>query len=72
MLICNVQKMNDNKIECAVCLEILEIEDKATTECGHEFHIDCIKSLRNPTKFEFKNSKFCKFSQEQKYTYYFL
>ena len=41
--------MSDIKVECAVCLEILEIEDKATTECGHEFHLDCIKSLRNPT-----------------------
>ena len=41
--------MSDNKIERAVCLEILEIDDKATTECGHQFHLDCIKSLRNPT-----------------------
>ena len=40
--------MSELNTECPICLEDLKIKDSATLECGHEFHLCCIKELWNP------------------------
>jgi len=35
--------------ECAICCDNVYDINNAELECGHIFHIECVKTLRNPT-----------------------
>ena len=46
MVIGTIQR--DTKImECSICLQEVEIEDNADLECGHPFHIECVKQMHD-------------------------
>ena len=46
MVISTIQR--DTKImECSICLQVVDIEDNADLECGHPFHIECVKQMHD-------------------------
>ena len=34
-------------MECAICLQEVETKDNADLECGHPFHIECVKQMHD-------------------------
>ena len=40
-------EMDNKTVECAICLNPIEIEDNADLECAHDFHIECIKDMHD-------------------------
>ena len=37
-------------VECSICLEVISKETLDITHCGHTFHKDCIKTLKDTAK----------------------
>lgn len=37
-------------MDCSICQETISNENgNADLECGHDFHIECVRNLRNPS-----------------------
>mgnify|MGYP003636749696 FL=1 len=36
-------------VECPICMEKIDSKDLFTTGCGHNYHNDCLKHLKNST-----------------------
>lgn len=39
--------MTTPELECAICLDPIDIESQKTTECNHTFHRGCLAQIRN-------------------------
>jgi hypothetical protein len=38
------------KVECPICLDIIETDRLDTLKCGHNFHEDCLDTLKQTNK----------------------
>ncbi len=39
----SIEENTDGKDECYICGDILEVEKEYKLDCGHKFHLNCIK-----------------------------
>lgn len=42
-----LEKKENNEEECSICLDTMKIADIKTLQCGHSFHLNCLKQLIN-------------------------
>lgn len=39
---CDFNEVNKGKIDCSICMEVIGEKNCSVTECGHQYHTDCL------------------------------